>query len=306
MSRRYGLMADSVIVETNDEGVLAAADVSFGKFELRAGRGEPLRLRVFCEERLGTAPLVHRFDSHMYLIAGSDDTAAVNLAAGVGIAFIGSATSKDLRLVRYSFLEGMALSILTHSRGYFSIHAAGVARGGLGVALAGPEGAGKSTLALAAARRGLEVFAEDGVFVRAGPDGLEFWGLPWMHRLVLDARRFFPEFERLVPIRQPNGEIKVEIELDAVYPGLAKPSARPGAIVQIDRTSLGPTRITALGDSAPVEALWPWGDHWTEPHEAAARLLSELPVYRLTVNGTPDEAIDQLEALFEDLGSGQP
>lgn len=302
-------MSESVIIETNDEALLGAGDASLGRFVVPGSDVEPLVVRIFRapdrreRDAAAGARLSHHVDGNRYLVAGSDDVAVIDAAAGIGVAFLDDAAD-DAGFVGYSFIEGMALSMLTYGRGYFSIHAAGVARNGVGVALFGREGAGKSTLAVAAARRGLEVFAEDGVFVRAGPHGLEFWGLPWTQRIVLDARRFFPEFDRLEPTRQPNGELKVEIELDKHYPGRARPNAQPGAIVLLDRDAIGPDGLVPVATTdAVVETIWPWGDHWTEAHAEAERLLRALPAYRLTMNGTPDDAIDHLEVLLEGLGS---
>jgi hypothetical protein len=38
----------------------------------------------------------------------------------------------------------------------------------------------------------------------------------------------------------------------------------------------------------------------------AAGLLDELPVYRLVMNGTPDDAVDALEGLLTLVAAGSP
>src|SRR6185369_6548608 len=141
------------------------------------------------------------------------------------------ATARDEPVVRYTFIESMALSLLARSRGYFVLHAAGVVRGERGMALMGPAGAGKSTLTMACARRGFGVFAEDAIFVRVRPVGLEWWGMPWVQRLLPDARTLFPELAGLPDRTRPNGESKIDVELDTLYPGRAVPCAAPGLIV---------------------------------------------------------------------------
>ena len=123
------------------------------------------------------------------------------------------------------------------------LHAAGVVRGDRGIALLGPAGAGKSTLAMACARRGFGVFAEDAVFVRVRPVGLELWGMPWVQRLLPDARTLFPELAGLPDRARPNGESKIEVDLDDIHPGRAVPCAAPGPIVLLSRDDGGPTRI---------------------------------------------------------------
>ena len=68
-----------------------------------------------------------------------------------------------------------------------SIHAAGVARDGVGVVIGGPAGAGKSTLAMACARRGFGVSPRTRSSCAYARVGAELWGLPWTQRLLPDA-----------------------------------------------------------------------------------------------------------------------
>jgi hypothetical protein len=155
---------------------------------------------------------------------------------------------------------------------------------------------------MACARRGFGVFAEDAVFVRVRPSGLELWGLPWTQRLLPDARDLFPELAGVEARPQANGESKVEVDLDVVYPGRAVPSAKPGPIVLIERGTAGGTRIEALDPSEEaIEVLWPWDEGWTADHERGAELLGAGGLYRLHMNGTPDEAVDALEGLLDGL-----
>jgi hypothetical protein len=339
LERRYGLMAETVLFQTNDPALLAAADASFGRFPLPADGRDPLVIRLFTEEapgrpgrpgrpggpaafgrpaatsgprtgatagpRTGAGGIVHRTQGDLFLISGPEDVAAVELDAGLAVGWVSSETANNSGHVRYAFIEAMGLSLLTTpARGYFSIHAAGVARGGAGIALHGPAGAGKSTLAIACARRGMDVFAEDAVFVRAAPAGIEFWGLPWVHRVMPDAPRFFPELADLRSRRQPNGELKLEVDLDVVYPGRAVPGARPGPVVILERGSPGATRIERLDErdaADAIEVIWPYEVAWTEQLEHGVRQLIAAGVHRLHVNGTPDEAVDALDELLDGL-----
>jgi hypothetical protein len=237
-------------------------------------------------------------------------------------------------LLRYAFVEAMALAMLTGGRGYVPIHASCVVRDrvlasqaphGVGVILQAPAGTGKSTLALACARRGWGLLAEDVVFAResggsaedvdAGGDidadgRLELWGMPWTQRLLPDAPRFFPELASATARLQANGEHKLEVDLDEHAPGAATPRAVAGPVVLLARGTGGPTRAewldldaaaapgaAAPGGEAPVvEVLWPWENGWTPAHERTTTRLLDHGVLRLHLNGTPDEAVDALEA----------
>jgi len=323
--RRYGLIAEALLFQTNDPGMLAAADASFGRFPLPADDRAPLVVGLYVEDRPGhpidrvpeggsrpaaaepgasrPGRVVNRTYGASYLISGEGhDLAVADVEAGVAVGYISTTTAADVATVRYSFLESMALSLLPRGRGYVVLHAAGVVRDGLGIVIQGPAGAGKSTLTMACARRGFGVFAEDAIFARAGSSGLELWGLPWTLRLLPDARTHFPELAGLPDRLQPNGETKIEVELDAVRPGSAIPCARPGPVVFVERGTGGPTRIEALPATAPasIEVHWPWDSGWTAGHDRIVERLADQGVYRLHMNGTPDEAVNQIERLLDE------
>ena len=153
---------------------------------------------------------------------------------------------------------------------------------------------------MACARRGFGVFAEDAVFARVLPASIELWGLPWTQRLLPDARELIPETAGIEGRRQPSGEVKIEVDLDAVFPGRAVPCAPAGPTVELVRGTGGPTRIEPI--EADLEFLWPWDGGWTAEHERGAARLAAQPRYRLHMNDTPDAAVDVLETLLDDLG----
>jgi hypothetical protein len=311
LERRYGLMAETLRFETNDPALLAAADAAFGRFAVPVDGREALVVSLFSEPSpAGTdddtptiSRVINRTHGDRYLVSGgSRDVAVADLDAGMAVGFVSRATARDTPLVRYSFIEGLALALLARSRGYLVLHAAGVVRGDVGIVIQGPAGAGKSTLAMACARRGFGVFAEDAIFVRPRSTTLELWGMPWVQRLLPDAAALFPELADEAPRRQPNGESKLEVDLDRVQPGRAVPCARAGPILLLHRGTRGATRIESV-DPAEVEGEleihWPWDGGWSERHEHGARLLAAVDVHRLHMNGTPDEAVDAIERLMD-------
>lgn len=331
IERRYGLMAEPLLFQTNHAALLAAADAAFGRFPVPTDDREPLVVGLYVEDRPGrprrtvgsrdaadralvtaTDPggtdarstrVVNRTYGSTYLIArGSSDLAVADVDRGVAVGFVSPETALDLTTVRYSFLESMGLSMLARGRGYMTLHAAGVVRAGLGVVIQGPAGAGKSTLAMACARRGFGVFAEDAVFVRVLPAGIELWGTPWIQRLLPDARRLFPELAGLPDRLQANGETKIVVDLDSVQPGSAVPCAPAGPIVRLERGTGGPSRIEPVdpaGDGAALDVNWPWDGGWTAEHDRGLAMLARHGIHRLHMNGSPDEAVDLLERLLD-------
>jgi hypothetical protein len=302
LEARFGLMAEPLRFRTNDQLLLAAAERAFGRFTVPS-EGEPLEVQLLAD---ATGPpatfdprqLRPRVQAHLHTIAlDARNHAVVDLERGIAVGTVTPEVARDADFVRYAFVEAMGLSMLARARGYVAIHASAVVHRGRAAILQGPAGAGKSTLAMASARLGLGVLAEDVVFARkAGPE-VELWGTPWVQRLLPDAVDHFAELAGVVPRLQVNGEHKLEVDLDLVRPGAARPSAPAGAAILLVRGSGGPTRIEALGLAAATEAfevLWPWGDGWSAGHESIVRTLLADGVARLHMNGSPGEAAEVL------------
>ncbi len=303
IERRYGLFSEPVVLETNDPIMVEAADLSLGRYAV-PDHGRPLRLRLFAVDQPWRGgddwQVTYNTDGRIYTLNTPDSMAVADNRTGEAVAFVGSHMRAEIATIRRELVEGLSLAMASGGRGYSPIHAAGIGREGRGIALLGPAGMGKSTLTLAAARRGFQVFAEDAVYVHATDQGVEFWGMPWIQRLLPDALQMFPELEGVMPRLQPNGETKLEIDLDVWYPGQAVPSMTPQALVMLQRRA-GPTRLTRIAADDPVEVdlLWPWGDAWTADHQRAADHIRGMPLYRLEIGGQPEEALDALEPILE-------
>jgi hypothetical protein len=333
----FGLLGERVLIRTNRRAILESAEASFGRFQVAAGDREPLRVTIVAEaspgvpeglegdppgaERNGSEPgathggarpgsaargggpprvTFRTLGSRFIITSDQGDVGVADLDRGEAVGFVSGPTVADQQFLRYSFIEAFALSMVQRARGYVSVHATGICRDGAGIVLQGPSGVGKSTLAMAGARRGHGVFADDVVFGREGPAGLELWGLPWTQRMLADASIEFPELAGILPRERPNGEMKLEVDLDSVYPGRAVPTAGPLAIVTLERASSGPMRLEPVDpdDDAALELLWAWDAGWGAAHDRVATLLARVPTYRLRLAGSPDEAVRTLEALF--------
>jgi len=227
-----------------------------------------------------------------------------DLVEGFAFGTITPAMARDRSFVRVTFVEAMCLSMLSLSRNFSNLHAACVVKNGLSVIIQGHNNTGKSTLAYACARRGYQVLTEDVVHIKVHPDGVALWGAPWKLHLLEDARRFFPELRHHGPGLQINGEWKLEIDLESMYPGSTVVQARPGLMVLAKRGSGGPTRVEpasreeALSNS---EIMWPWQGGWTDELERGSQSLLDGGIYRLYINGSPDETVNALDKLVEEV-----
>jgi hypothetical protein len=308
LERRYGLMAEPLRFRTNDPILLGVADAAFGRFDV-PDAGTPLEIELVVDGsvRPGASravpatdrgALMPRVQGRVHtIVLDAGNHAVVDLERGVAVGVVSPDVAADGAFVRYAFVEAMGLSMLGRARGYVAIHASGVVHRDRGAVIQAAAGTGKSTLAVACARFGLGVLAEDVVFARALRGEVELWGLPWTQRLLPDSVERFPELAGAAARLQANGEHKIEIDVEATWPGAARPHAPGRAAVILVRGSGGPTRIEPLDPddaAAELEVLWPWGDGWTAGHEATVRTLLAEGAGRLHMNGSPEAAAEAL------------
>jgi hypothetical protein len=191
------------------------------------------------------------------------------------------------------------------ARNFSNLHAACVVKNGVSVILQGPNNTGKSTLAYACARRGYQVLTEDVVHVKVRPEGVTLWGAPWKLHLLVDAQQLFPELSSLTPALQINGEWKLEVDLESLYPHSTLVQARPGWMVLAERSTGGRTRIEPVSRGEALshsEIIWPWQTGWTDELERGSQSLLDGGTFRLHINGKPDEAVDALDGLLAEAG----
>ncbi len=108
-------------------------------------------------------------------------------------------------LVRH-VIQGPAMGVLLHQRGYSVLHASAVSIGGSVVAFVGPKGAGKSTTAAALHSRGHRLVTDDLLAVRAGPDGCAYAapGVPMLKLWEDSVRAGLGEDPASMPLFQPE------------------------------------------------------------------------------------------------------
>ena len=148
------------------------------------------------------------------------------------------------------------------------------------------------------------------MFIKSPPAEVRLWGMPGKLHLLPDSKRFFPEIACEQPKVQMNGEWKLEIELEMLFPGSTTAHAAPGLVFLLEREALpGATLIECvpLAEAlAEFEVVWPWSLGWTEDMEREVTRLLDGRTYRLRMRGSPDEAVDALDALLMRLERHRP
>jgi hypothetical protein len=134
--------------------------------------------------------------------------------------------------LRCELIEFAVFVLATRGIGLVPLHAACVGRNGRGVLLLGDSGSGKSTLALHGLLQGLELLAEDAVFVH--PRSFLATGVPNYLHLRSDALDLVADdairarVSHAPVIRRRSGVLKFEVDLRR---GCGRPAPRPLALV---------------------------------------------------------------------------
>jgi hypothetical protein len=316
LQRLYHPMGEPLLFQTNEPVLLGAAEEAFSRFPLpvRGAHAPPLVLRLFVhgagsvslvqQERTAPHP-VYRTQGHLFYVSlDAWNTAVADLAAGHAFGFVSPEVAHDEALVRFVFVECLALAMLATTRCFIPLHAGCVVRNGTGVALLGSSGSGKSTLTYACARRGYQILAEDGLMVKCEAEGMRFWGMPWTLHLLPDAVRIFAELAEEKARLQINGEWKLEVNPERYFPGSTTTSASLGPVLFLERGSRqGESKLEVVPRAEALEQLeivWPYWVGWNHEMEVGVPKLLENGAFRLHMNGTPDQAVDALDRLFLD------
>jgi len=269
---------------------------------LRYGRSEPSRLlraaefKLFWEGTLPDGSLCAYYSTGGQRIAHLSGRGWGRLNLDERTMDVVCAPGQEGSLYDGCFVP-LLCELLAH-HGQFVVHAASLATEGpdgpLGVLLAGPSGAGKTTTALALARAGMILLTDDASFVEsAGAVHLRGWRLPC--KVHDRTARMLPWLRNC-----PGGPARTERERLVDVTNVVR---APDDVVAIPRLILllgprigGPHRWEAVGKVEALAQLTRENVRAYE-HRAAGRafqtlgeLVSQCDVYRLRV-GTPLESL---------------
>lgn len=286
----------AVDIESNSREILAAADDSWGKWQ-PAFEAEPVRIRiaVASEGDLAMEPSYRAQEHLLTIVSDRDNFACVDLERLFGWANVSQATAGDHAWLRWYFLEAMAYCALAQ-RHVAPMHAATVARNGIGVMIHGPSGAGKSTLAYACARAGWTFVSDDGSNLLQDSDDCVVIGNPYRARFRDDSPQLFPELAGYAVRARPHGKLSLEVPMYGSEGIVTAPHCEVGCVILIERGHA--PRLESIRPGDVIEELNSgacfYGDAVRLRHEKALRRTLAKPVYRMYYR-TLDEAIAMLE-----------
>jgi hypothetical protein len=221
--------------------------------------------------------------------------AATELSAGRARVFVTSPQPSDLYVLSHPVLSLVLMELLKR-RGFYPLHAAGLALDGHGVLLAGTSGAGKSTLSMALARSGFSFLSDDTVYLE--PDGPQWLvrAFPDQVDLCADAPDLFPELREMPAGELPAGWHKRQIRADTFYAAPIAWNVRPRTLIF---PSVCGTATSALRSMSPEEALFELAPNvlltdaaGAQQHlDALAGIVSQCTCYRLDTGRDLNDAV---------------
>jgi len=209
--------------------------------------------------------------------------------------------------LRYELIEFAVFILATRGIGLVPLHAACIGRQGRGVLLLGASGAGKSTLALHCLQQGLELLAEDAVFVR--PADLLATGVPNYLHVRADGLDFLEDaaarsrISRAPVIRRRSGVEKFEIDLRKESGRLAaSPFQLAGAVFVSPLTADATDSLLEPLQTCEVSALLTASQSHAPSQPGWCRFSQQLmgrSNYRLRRARHPSEAVAALRRLLD-------
>ena len=311
---RFIPLGTSVEVQSNQEIVLEAARASFGRYGHFTKTGPVQFLIQLCvdSERRNPEPRPipsYRALSHLFHIGyGESSFAIADLAAGCAIGFVSTELVSDASFFRYTFLECLFYVLAVH-RSHTPVHCATVAANGRGALICGPSGVGKTTLAYACAKSGMQIVSDDVIHLRMDPANgqVALWGNPWTLRLLPEAVEIFPELAGIEIKRKSHQERCLEVDVQRWFPGSALVSCQPAALFFVERDHGTENRIRPLGEEQTMRRLSQ--DIVLDEarviarHQKVLQKLANIGAYELRYSGSPSVAVELIGDVLQQWDS---
>jgi hypothetical protein len=306
LRRAYHPAGFQLHLATNSQEVIDATDECWRAYKPEFAC-EPMEFRVVVspEGELASQPSYRLTRNLMSIVSDAHNFASVDFDSQLASIYVSEKTAADHPVLRWFFVEAIAY-VLMAQRYVAPLHAASIARNGIGILLCGAPGAGKSTLSFAAAGVGWAFLSDDCTWLLAGGSDVTAIGKPHQVRFRDDATGLFPRLAGYAVGERPNGKIGIEVPMFAFPELRIALRCRVGGMAWLDRLPGVRPAIERIG---PAEALRQmlhsstYGDKVDAMHERATRRLLDLPACRLRYESL-DDGLRLLSEFGATIGAG--
>lgn len=287
---------------SNCPAILEAAEQSWGLFKQRFDL-PPLTVRLGVASNsesapsLPLAPLCRIHGNLLVNLADAYNFVSCDLNTGLGFGWITERVLESTLYLRYHFLEAAVLALLAATH-VSALHAACISSGEYGILLCGDSGAGKSSLAFAAARSGWTYTCDDASYLLLRHNESTIVGNCYQFRLRDSGTILFPEIEGRSVTPRATGKPSLEIPTGELPGIMVSEKATVRAIVFLNRHSGREELISYSKDHA---IAWLKQSQLVETassqyQRAAIESLAEQPIFELRYTRL-DWAIERLNQL---------
>lgn len=301
--------------ESNDRSLLDLVDLVYAGLPPHTFNADPprFRMRLLLSNDAGPptgdeAPPVRLHSGGGFLCGTMDGAnfALISPAQRTGLVVVSRNMLQHAQVVRYELIEFAVYTLASRAQQLVSLHAACVGHNGQGLLLIGDGGAGKTTLTLHCLLQGMELVAEDAVFV--APDALLASGVGSFLHLREDSLQFpLPAdddawIRRSPVIRRRSGVEKFAVDLrrsryriartplvitDVVF--LSSERAGDASLLTPLRQSDLVERLAASQPYAANQPVWP----------TFLKHISDIRAFELRRGQHPSEGVEALRHIYK-------
>lgn len=304
LRRQFYPLGFGVVIATNEQEILEAANESFGHRRLRHGSVE-LEVRIGVsgskEKECPPEPTRRQYN-HLYsLVADAENQAILDLRTGQSFVWLNRRALRNRLYLRHNFLEKVVYLLLGASV-VTDLHAACVSQKGRGILLCGDSGAGKSTLSYACARAGWTYTSDDTSYLINASTVPRVIGHAHRVRFRPAARALFPELADRKITPRMEGKESIEVLTSELPPIDRATEVTVSSIVYLNRYAAARNALVSLPPGTATERLsrelYSAGEVRAK-HERVLDRLTDIPTFELQYS-TLDGAIQQLGRLVDD------
>jgi hypothetical protein len=314
LRRRISLLGGVFEFQSDSAELLSLVEAAYGRLPPQRLPGKVaeftlrLTLRSDGERIAGREPAQPRTRAGAGLICATVDAwnfAALHPESRQGLVSISRQMLAFPYHARYELLEFSVFTLATRALGLVPLHAACIGLPDRALLLVGESGAGKSTLTLQCMLRGMQLLAEDAVFI--DPRSLLATGVPNFLHLrsnsvrYVDSRAWTTRIRRSGVIRRRSGVRKLEVDLRRGGFRIARGALQITGIVFVSpERARGPGLLSPIDPARAIRRL-------AGSQEYAAGLaawkpfstsLTRVPAFELRRGRHPAESAEALERLL--------